>query len=1441
MSANDEHDETGSTKLYPTSTTPTEVGATEAASPAAADTRSEETGAAAPPTEAAAPQPPEQPAPPAPPAEPAPPPPPAPPSPPAVPPPPKYPRSPRPPPAGDVHVGMGQRPTALFLLMLAIAIGGGVGVWLMPKPPVPLDHALTTTVADLSPVHAGVRVGADEARELRRLAIGDVVVTDAGGRARVRLDSGTSFVVDSGTKLTITERGVRLESGRAFLLPGSAAAVEIDLGKGSLRALDAAVGIDLRKDVKAYVASGEISATVAGKTVPVKTGETVTLGEGATVAPERGFDDWTGGLAAPWAAEGPPRRAVGEIWGRAQPGDSGSPLTIRTHEVRATVHGEVAETRIKTTFFNAGEGVVMGDYRMGLPPRALVSGFAVQRGDRRSVGHVMLADRKTFAIFESASASGNDAWLEWAGEGWLRGTVPQILPGQAVTIEVAYVEWLPVRTKGAGYVAQYRYPLVGDGAPPLIGEFFASVDAGPAKAVAVAAGMGARASGTTVELRKADFRPTADFVVDVEIAAPLAPARAFVAEPLVAGEESTLVVRTEVPRLAGTPEEGVTLAVVIDASASVDPALLDAARSFVEALVGALGPKDRVVVLSADSDVHGVGPDAVGAADDDRKRAILEGLATLSPGGATDLGRALEAAADRLPADAPSAMVVYVGDGWPTVGDRSAEAMKARLARRERGVPRLGAVLLGPSANKRAFAALTHGTGPLVEVGDSEDAARASVDLLEHALVPTVTGVTLDLGPDVARAYPREEIAVAQGSTIMAVGKLAGPPPSTITLRYRQGKDAKSEKREVVVGVTSHVEDLRRRWAEARVLSLALAGRGREAITDAALGAGLLTPWTAWGTSTAAVYLPWPLESRVLDLAAQGDAGMASALAGEARIAVLPSDTDVDFSDVQVDVETALMYAARRTVFEAKGQLRACRDSRAALRPDLPGSIQIRFTVDGEAKVTDAVVSGAGDDALARCVSTVIASLSYPRLAIDKKVEVTVDLVWPPIETLRGKKCSPTSTLAVPLRRGVWKERMDRMGPVPAFLDARRGCELASWTAKRAMLELLLGATPEAFGVLTAAAQLEDSGDLESAAFLRKEALRRATPDQLRAIRRALLSTEHMPLAAFTDKYQKAADDAARLAVVRTFLQIAPHDPRLRTLLVQLLASLGEKDVLQDEVKRLRVDPFADAVLLADAAHALRVAGLDDDAKRTYGEIAERASGDPWAQALLGDRLRGEEWFDAATAAYEALLELVPQDGVAGIRLALAHAGAGRLDVAMRTLARVARTGGRLGRSDVALLAERIAAVLVRRALGSSDVGEADRRLLVGARAELGAPPPGRTFVVFTPPGRTAVSAWIERGPDKAREIVPPEATAGRMGVLTVRAEPGPEGAVLLSLGRDKSVGPGEPFKVHVDTFEGDGVVGTDVELPANGDRLEVTFTGGAFEVKAKKPAVARP
>jgi hypothetical protein len=75
--------------------------------------------------------------------------------------------------------------------------------------------ALSATLADLKPVHAGVSVGGERVQWLRRVALGDKLVTDADGRARLRLDDGTSAVLDRNTTLVMTAKGFRLEQGRA--------------------------------------------------------------------------------------------------------------------------------------------------------------------------------------------------------------------------------------------------------------------------------------------------------------------------------------------------------------------------------------------------------------------------------------------------------------------------------------------------------------------------------------------------------------------------------------------------------------------------------------------------------------------------------------------------------------------------------------------------------------------------------------------------------------------------------------------------------------------------------------------------------------------------------------------------------------------------------------------------------------------------------------------------------------------------------------------------------------------------------------------------------------------------------------------------------------------------------------------------------------------------
>jgi tetratricopeptide (TPR) repeat protein len=1351
-------------------------------------------------------------------------------------------------------------PTVFAVIAAALALLGTVLLLRHESPT--LSRPLVPTVADLQAVHAGVTAAGAPVRRAQRLAAGDAVETDEAGRARLRLDDGTVVVVDRGTRLAVREGGIAVERGRVFVLGVPAARTALDVGGAVAVVSGADVGVERSGDAaKVYVASGEITVRGArgdGAETTVRAGDTATVAAGkVTVAPERGYDDWTGGMAAPWGVSGAPRRAVGELWGRsgaaAAAGDAGSPLTIRAHDVRATVTRELAETETRTTFFNAGSASVSGDFRMALPPGAIVSRFAVQRGEAVSEGHVALAARG-----QSAAVAGAEV-LEWAGEGWVRGTVPGIAPGQAVVVIVGYAEWLAPRPRGDGatLLVQYRYPMAGDAAPPLVGEFSARVDAGPSRPIGMAAGLGARVAGQAVEVRRPDFRPTADLVVDVEIeawkakgaeGAAAAPARLYVAPG--SGDDdggSTALVRTEAPVAAGG-DDGVTLALLVDTSESIEPALFDAERALVEAVLAGLGPRDRAVVLAADQTVRPVGPATLGPVDAARRKAVTEALSTLSPGGATDLGRAFEAGADALSPegspDAPAGMVVYVGDGWPTVGDATVDLIEARLARRRSGAPRLGAVAVGPLANRFALAALVRGTGPLFEIADTTDAARTAVSLLSEALRPTVAGVAIDFGPEVERIYPRGPRAVAAGDTVAAVGRFRGDPPGAITLRWRDARGAHEERRALIPEDTADEADVTRRWAAARVEEIALRGRGREAATDVALRAGLLTPWTGWLSGGAEGYVPSRLETRILDLAGGDEGGFTAAFATPqgalGTLAGAVHETEAD-EPVEKDdaLKSAVAEAAARVMAEAMAEVRSCRDSRAALRPELAGSLDVVFELDGEGRPSAVHVkggAGADDGALDRCVEGVVEGLGFPRSGLTVKVIVRSRVDLPPPRATSRRRCSATSTLPMPLRRGVWSERLDRAAPVAVYVDAKQGCELPTWTDRRALLELIMLHEASGVGRVQVARLLDRAGEADAAALLRREAVRRARgPEELHVIARELLGDERYPVGIFRKQYQAAADDAGRLGVVRRFLALAPHDARLRRRQLALLEALGQKAELADEVRRLRRDPFADAGLLADGASALRRLGDEAEARRAFGELAERAPSDPSARAFLGDRLRNEGWFDDAAQAYTVLDQLVPDDPAALLRLALAHAGAGRLDIAVRLLARVAQTGGRAGSAALGELGGRLSLALLAEARGRPGLPADDGARMERASLELPRPPGATLILLRAPAGARGIEATLVRGARDAREERRPEVAAEGIGLYALRIDPGDGSPVTLRLRRSPELPPARPAKVRVDALvpTGEGkaprLVTTEVELPISGKPVELGWAGGAW------------
>jgi tetratricopeptide (TPR) repeat protein len=605
-----------------------------------------------------------------------------------------------------------------------------------------------------------------------------------------------------------------------------------------------------------------------------------------------------------------------------------------------------------------------------------------------------------------------------------------------------------------------------------------------------------------------------------------------------------------------------------------------------------------------------------------------------------------------------------------------------------------------------------------------------------------------------------------------------------------------------------------------------------------------LTPWTGFSQS-GGTYTASTLGARLLDLSS-AESGITAAFVTPGEQAGALTNVPVELPGPETDpvrLEDAVTAAARRVLEAASESVRACRDSRAALRPDLAGKLRVSFVVSADGKAEDVNVRGttpeAEDAALGRCVEVVISGLTYPAGGAQVRVRIEHEIELPPPRRTEPTKCSATSTLALPLRRGVWLERLMRQDAGDAAVEyvvARRTCEAPNWAARRALLELMLSTTSDGAARVALARRLESAGETDAATFIRREAVRRAkTPDELRTVRVALLGDERYPTATFKKRYRAAKDDVERLALVRQFLALAPHDARLAERALALLESLGKKAELAEEIRRIRLDPFADAELLADAASALRRIGHEAEARRTFGELAERAPSDPWARAFLGDRLRNEGWFDDAAAAYAALDQIMPDDPGALVRLALAHAGAGRIDIARRLLARISQTGGREGNAVLADLASRVGGVLVAEAASRKNAKKEDVDRLIAAALELARPERGVSVVLIAPAGDVPIGALVVRGEGAAREERPADIRAEGAGVYALSFDAEGAAGVKLRLSRPEALPPSRGTRVQVRALVANGattpprLAAVDVDLPATGKPIELAWQGERF------------
>src|SRR5205807_1038621 len=112
-----------------------------------------------------------------------------------------------------------------------------------------------------------------------------------------------------------------------------------------------------------------------------------------------------------------------------------------------------------------------------------------------------------------------------------------------------------------------------------------------------------------------------------------------------------------------------------------------------------------------------------------------------------------------------------------------------------------------------------------------------------------------------------------------------------------------------------------------------------------------------------------------------------------------------------------------------------------------------------------------------------VRGLVFPASGTKITIEIQPRIDLPPPRSLGSRKCSPTSTLPLPLRRGVWKERLDRSPSDLAgvYLEAKHGCELPQWTDRRALLELILLENDRGLARIAVASALDKLGETDAA------------------------------------------------------------------------------------------------------------------------------------------------------------------------------------------------------------------------------------------------------------------------------------------------------------------------------------------------------------------------
>ena len=522
--------------------------------------------------------------------------------------------------------------------------------------------------------------------------------------------------------------------------------------------------------------------------------------------------------------------------------ETGKPLgacPLKRTDVKAEISGFLSRVRVRQEFENNFAEKIEAVYIFPLPNNAAVDDMTMHVGARTIKGKI-LPREEARQVYEDAKNNGQTAsLLDQERPNVFTQSVANILPGERITIEIAYVETLkyedgayefvfptvvaprynPAGVADAGKITPKLAPKAMRAGHDISIEI--SLDAGvPIESVTAKSHqietINIAANRANVKLKTANEIPNRDFVLRYDVSGKQI-ADAILTNRTERGGFFTMILQppNRVQAADVMPKE---IVFVLDTSGSMEGFPLDKAKESMRLALDNLYPGDtfNLITFAGDTAILFDQPVPATAANLAKARRFLNDR---KGGGGTEMMTAIKAALEPSNAQNHVRLVCFMTDGH--VGNEAeiiSEVQKHPNAR----VFSFG---IGESVNRYLLDKLAEqGRGAVEYVGLNDDGSAAAKRFHERIRNPILTDVEIDWnGLPVADVYPKRQPDLFAAKPVVIYGRYTKGATGTIRLR---GKMRGQEfVREIAVNLPeqeSAHDTLAALWARSRIEELTM-------------------------------------------------------------------------------------------------------------------------------------------------------------------------------------------------------------------------------------------------------------------------------------------------------------------------------------------------------------------------------------------------------------------------------------------------------------------------------------------------------------------------------------------------------------------------------------------------------------------------------------------